>query len=256
MKDNEVKEKLESLSPLAGGVVYGKEEAWDRLQARMEKKPARTIPLLRLSAAAVLLLTAGMGAYYYTHHTTAPQAIPDSYVGTTATPGSTDTEQARTMVIPPEQAPGQAPIEIPEVIRCAQTEEPVVEQDAKDSIATLPAVAANVPTVTSPAPPAATQPIKKMRVVHINELGKAEEETPAYVYNGPSLDINKMKVVSLNDVQRQEHMRKQEDEIMTIVRINRPHGGFLNLTNTNGWGETSQRTIAQNPLSIRLNRNN
>jgi len=61
MKKNEgdkiVQEKIGSLSPLSGGIVFGKEEAWEKLQARMERKPARRMPLKYwLAAAAVLLL--------------------------------------------------------------------------------------------------------------------------------------------------------------------------------------------------------
>lgn len=259
MKDHEVKEKMESLSPLAGGVVFGKEEAWEKLQAQLEKKPVRKIPLLRLSAAAILLLGLSIGTYRFlqrpeTEHTV---ALPNSVV-----PIQQTTEQP--VVTTPEP---QVSLSVtPETVRILNTLKPVKKEESQpiienNEVEPGPATLAIITPVPQPVvvdePAKKTVPINKMRVVHINDVGKPEEETePTYVYNGPALDIAKMKVVSLNDVQREESLRKQEEEIITMIRINRPHGGFLGFTNTVGWGNISQRTYAQNPLSIRLNRNN
>src|SRR6185437_14862572 len=65
--DKMISEKLDGLDTLSGGIVFGKEEAWDKLQARLEKKPVRIIPLRTwLAAAAVLLLMMGtVGFYFY-----------------------------------------------------------------------------------------------------------------------------------------------------------------------------------------------
>jgi hypothetical protein len=94
-----------------------------------------------------------------------------------------------------------------------------------------------------------------MRVVHINNLGKpiTDDERPAYVYNGPKLDISKMKTVSINDVQRYEMMYQQEEEMTRMVRISRSHGdGFLTLSNPFGRNYSLYSTST---FSIRLNRN-
>jgi hypothetical protein len=54
MNDKQIQDKLEGLNALEGGIVYAKEEAWDKLQSRMDK-PAKKIWILpaRLAAAAV-----------------------------------------------------------------------------------------------------------------------------------------------------------------------------------------------------------
>lgn len=254
MKDHEVKEKLESLSPLAGGVVFGKEEAWDKLQARLEKKPARKIPIIRLSVAAILLLGIGIGTYNYLHQ---PVAIDLNEQLTTVAPAPPNLEP---VVIE------QPPVSITaETVRVVSTITPVRKEilPTKETKVIEQEPVHIAPIMPDPQPVAVNEPekpkvsLKTMRVVHINDIGKPEDETvSAYVYNGPALDISKMKVVSLNDVQREESLRKQEEEIITMIRINRPHGGFLGFTNTVGWGNNAQRTYAQNPLSIRLNRNN
>jgi len=65
MSDKDIREKMESLTPLSGGIVFGKEEAWDKLQARIERKPARRILLsYRMAAAAALLLFVSLLAMY------------------------------------------------------------------------------------------------------------------------------------------------------------------------------------------------
>ncbi|MCF8449751.1 MAG: hypothetical protein K9G49_07765 [Taibaiella sp.] len=262
MKDKEVKEKLESLSTLSGGIVYGKEEAWEKLQARMDNPAAKKIAInYRLAAAAVLLLCVSIIGFYF--------LAPEKQVAVIQplTPSVIqDTQDTETMAVavPVTAAP------------TTTMETPIVQQNDK-SIAhkkqELPQTRYVVkvePTVVVPEPLAAATPIisnippkpvspavKKMRVVHINDLGKATEvEDAAIAYSGPSLDISKMKVVSIYDVQRQENLRKQEEEIITIVRINRPHGNMFTFPNPFSRSNQYERPVAQSPFSIRLNRNN
>lgn len=255
MKDYEVKERLESLSPLAGGVVFGKEEAWDKLQARMEKKPASKIPMLHLSAAAILLLGIGISTYKYLQAPTV-----ENMTGIPATSTTPQTTGEQTVINTPET---QTPLSVsPETVRMIKTTIPVrnnktlpVIEKSETEVATTNVTTAPLPTVVNE--PVKPTPVHKMRVVHINDIGKTEEETqPVYVYNGPALDISKMKVVSLNDVQREESMRKQEEEIITMIRINRPHGSFFGFTNAVSFGGAISPLNNKNPLSIRLNRNN
>jgi len=259
MKDNEVKEKLESLSPLAGGVVFGKEEAWEKLQARLEKKPARKIPLLRLSAAAILLLGVSIGTYRLLQKPETEQtvALPNTVV-----PLQRATEQ--TVATKPEP---QVPLNVtPETLRIINTINPkkkeelvpvIQKNDVEPGPTTVPIITPAPQPVVVNETVKQTVPINKMRVVHINEAGKPEEEAETtYVYNGPSLDIAKMKVVSLNDVQREERLRKQEEAVVTMIRINRPHSSFFGFTNAVSYSGTTSPLDNKNPLSIRLNRNN
>jgi len=62
---NIIREKLGSLDPLSVGVVFGKEQAWDKLQARLDKKPSLTPHGHRWAAvAAMLLLTVSVVGYF------------------------------------------------------------------------------------------------------------------------------------------------------------------------------------------------
>ena len=62
MKTNEgdklVTNKMASLDTLSGGIVFGKEEAWEKLQARMDGKPAHRIAWKYVLALAAILLVA------------------------------------------------------------------------------------------------------------------------------------------------------------------------------------------------------
>jgi hypothetical protein len=251
MNDKQIQDKLEGLNALEGGIVYAKEEAWDKLQSRMDK-PAKKIWFLpyRIAAAALLLVVASAGGFYYYTATTAdikiavnPQYVPDT-VGMeipvakieVATPDvklqtTTTTTYLRKYDTPQIHITAKSP----DIITIQPTPEP-------ETIALAD---------TTKLPPA----IPKMRVEHINNLGKpiTDDERPAYVYNGPKLDISKMKVVSINDVQRYEMMYQQEEEMTRMVRISRSHGdGFLTLSNPFGRNYSLYSTST---FSIRLNRN-
>lgn len=263
MKDKEVKEKLESLSTLSGGIVYGKEEAWEKLQARMDKPAAKRITInYRLAAAAVLLLCVSIIGLYF--------LVPEKQVAVIQplTPSVVqDTQDTETMAVAVQAT--AAPITTIETSPAQQNDKSIAHKKQESpqtryvvkeeqAIVIPEPVAAPKPTsIVSNIPPKPVSPaVKKMRVVHINDLGKATEvEDAAIAYSGPSLDISKMKVVSINDVQRQENMRKQEEEIATIVRINRPHGNMFTFPNPFSRSNQYERPVAHSPLSIRLNRN-
>ena len=67
MKNNDkvIQEKMRSLDTLSSGIVYGKEDAWGKLQARMDRKPARNIRTQYWVAAAVLLVLVIVIPIYY-----------------------------------------------------------------------------------------------------------------------------------------------------------------------------------------------
>ncbi len=252
MKDGQIKEKLESLTPLSGGIVFGKEEAWDRLQARLDARPPRTIPVWwRLSAAAALL--AGLFLvvrYYYTfpdspqlavqHTAPVPPVPPPSVV-----PVMQDTviEEAPAVVrhytvpVSRETLSVSYPVQVP----------PSVPDTSSDTVSAVVAVAP--PPVPAPVLP------HKMRVVHINDLNRQKATMPdEFVYTGPALDISKMKVVSLYDVQREEEARRREMEMMTLVRLSRPHS-VLGFSATLSRSAQYNAPLTSNLFSIRLNRN-
>ncbi len=129
-------------------------------------------------------------------------------------------------------------------------EEKTIVQPAPQETIAQPVVAIITPPPTKPS-------IKKMRVVHINELGNYEEEpTNAVAYSAPSLDIRKMKVVSIYDVQNEAPMWQAEQDMPVIVRINRPQISGFTLPYSFNSGNPYSQSFAQNKLTIRLNRNN
>ncbi len=254
MNDKQIQDKLEGLNALEGGIVYAKEEAWEKLQTRMDKpaKKAWVLPA-RMAAAAVLLLMACAGGYYYLTNTT------DKKI-TAAQPSTPDTLVA----VEPATTPEIQPTEITQPINSTKVDKrkydtPLIKIATKTpEIITIqpnpqpqPETIATVDTQAIPEPTTAP----KMRVVHINNLGKpiTDDERPAYVYDGPKLDISKMKIVSINDVQRYEMMYQRQEDMIRMVRISRAYGDRF-FTLSNPFGRTNS-LYPTSTFSIRLNRN-
>jgi hypothetical protein len=237
MKDAEVKDKLENLSALSGGLVFAREEAWEKLQTRLDKPAKKVImPWYKLAATAAVLLLA-LGIYIYTHPATAP--VTNNMA--TATPQ--ENREAPPAPAAPQNA-YQAPATA-ETIRISLPKPKTVpgptytiDETNRDCIVQMEYPEQPVAQITQP-------PTKKMRLVHINELGNEEENTPA-------LDISKMKIVSIYDVQHQEQMRRQEEEILALERLNRPHSFFVAAS----LSRHRNTSLSANLFSIQLNRKN
>lgn len=254
MKDEQVKQRLESVDALTSGIVYGKEEAWERLQARLDAPVARVIPWRRYALAATLLLCACTVVLFLYFGERPEEKLADTpVIAPTKQEEPRETKAADTT---PQQQPVQhiASYETKKrkYIVWKKPPQMVREEDRPP----LPPEQEVVIAVVSPEPPPAAPPVRKMRVVHLNDLDNSAEPANAWIYSGPALDLNKMKVVSINDVQRVEQMRKQEEEVMTIARLNRPHN-ILDIANRftrPHMGDTDP--LSYNPLSLRLNRKN
>lgn len=249
MNDKQIKEQIERLDALSGGIVYGREEAWDKLQARLDHKPRKVLLWRSIAAAAVLLLCIATYLYVKPEEKTA-QTHPLAQPGSFGTESMVVTVPETPIVTPEPKVPtnhtaSHQPKIKPETIQAIQeTNQPITPEDTTAPKGDIAANGSALPQVI---------PVKPMRVVHINDLGKQETSIPAVAYSGPSLDISKMKVVSLYDLQHEELIRRQEEELITIVRINRPHGILFGIPNYRGRYYSAS---AQNPLSLRLNRNN
>ena len=62
MEDINLRKQLTSVDPLSAGVVFGKEDAWDKLQVRLDAKPKRRVlPIIWWAAAAFLVLGIWIG---------------------------------------------------------------------------------------------------------------------------------------------------------------------------------------------------
>lgn len=246
MKDAEVKEKLEQMSALSGGMVFGKEEAWEKLQARLDK-PAKKVamPWYKLAVAAAVILLLSLGIYVYIQPATAPTA---NTIVKVAPKAQIVPAPASTVAVQEPTPPETIRISLPKP-KAAPAPTYATEETKRDCIVPLEYPEKPVIPLTPP-------PAKKMRIVHINDIGNTEE-TPveAITYNGPALDISKMKVVSIYDVQQEQQLQRQAEEIMAIARLNRPHNLFFGNNALTRRG-SSNAPFASNLFSIQLNRKN
>ena len=211
---------MEKLDTLAGGVVFGKEEAWNKLQACMDKKPAKQIPLrYTVAVAAILLLfVCIMTVYYYPR----PQLAKN--------------DAEKTITIQPAESLAIAP-------KTPSEEQQIItgheEGDQKQMVAVsrqslkkhegaklVTSIQVSVAPISQPAietkePQIVTTtnipaPTRAMAVVHINDI---ENELRPRTVNGAVAetdpDLRKMPVLHINDVV------KEDLEIKMIFRENR-----------------------------------
>lgn len=223
MNNNEEKvlrEKMDRLDTLAGGIVYGKEEAWDKLQARMDRKPAKRV-LLRywMAAAAVLLLMITIMVGY--------NRQDNDVAGNMKTETTKPIEVARITPTAPMQAQKQPGIIVgnqdlrmkvsnakgynkTNVQAAPGIPEQVVEPATvvNENLEAFMAANKHLPEVSTAQP---------MKVVHINDLehGSAEQTNTTIVANTPVYVLSKLPVVHINEVEREAQDVKQ------ILRENR-----------------------------------
>jgi predicted ribosomally synthesized peptide with SipW-like signal peptide len=235
--DKLVKDKVQSLDTLSGGIVYGKEEAWEKLQARMDRKPAKKIAIRYwLAAAAVLLLFAGATtAYFYPAKQVTNIAVKEQ-IKAPINNKITLQQPATNIIAPPEKMAvhtiassvnkvSRKPktiikptTEQPEIIAIQNTETALTE-NKKEVVAVN-----NTPPVTPILQP--------MKVVHINDIenGRALQTKPQPINAGPSVVINKLPVVHINDVER-ESVEGKAKTILHENRMSYEHIPFYNSSN-------------------------
>jgi hypothetical protein len=215
-----VRNKMEALDTLSGGIVYGKEEAWEKLQQRMERKPAMRIAIKPLVAAAAVLLLLVTTFIVYQHpakettkatvRNSAPVVIvPTQPVELQPVDEAKSTVTRRgvpALVKHPERAisivdDGSRPV-------VAETKKPM--PTGNDALL----FTANVP----PTPVAVPVTPRKMRVVHINELNKEDEAQDMHqevVVNNSAIDVSKLPRVHINEVIHEEY------EVQRLLQENR-----------------------------------
>lgn len=220
--EEQVKQKLDGLEALDAGIVYGKEDAWDKLQQRMDK-PARTIPLLtwkRVAVAAILLIVCTVG-YWLANignevknevvHASTPSIIPPAgeSVGVmdSSTPATSETPTIAVSTMHPARSRNKKPVRLPSV---PQIPKPIAAEEYVKA-----PEAERIDKI-----PEKPQP---MRVVHINELNKQEQPQPIAVKETPQFPHVqfKMKVVHINElyapVRQEDYMREAEQN--TVIRM-------------------------------------
>jgi len=219
--DTRIRDKIESLQPLSCGIVYGKEEAWDKLQSRMEQKPDKKIAVRYwLAAAAILLLFVCVIAVY--NHP-AKEVV------------SSKNEQLNMPTNNVEIAKSQMPgdVQQPEIMREQKTSAvvqkdsthvtsvlaknkkteqsiiiitPSVEVLTKDNKVENKMAVTNAPAPIAPA-------TRQMKTIHINELyngGKEEQVTDEVAANAEKrIDLNKLPIVHINEVIHEEYEERK-----------------------------------------------
>jgi hypothetical protein len=228
--DKLVKEKIASVDTLSGGIVFGKEEAWEKLQARMDKKPAKVVSLrFWLAAAAVLLLFGGLLTIYLNP---AKQEVGMATNAKEKTPVKSIISarpEVPEVVVQPQPVtvhtsrPGNsrhAPNRKTHIVTSEETLQPaaIVVNSLQMTPAENPKeeIAANN---TAPVTPV----VKTMKVVYINDVenGSVQQNSEASVASPSSIVLSKLPVVHINDVER------EAVEVKKILRENRMSFGHF-----------------------------
>ena len=228
-EDVAIRGKIDGLNPLSGGIVFGKEAAWEKLQVKMELKQERKIPLkLAVAIAACLILFFALGSAYFYYssghfvHDAGEQSasitkpvLPMSSISPSLTTTS-ETTQVKLAINAKEEINGR------EIVRTEQQLQNVVP------VPQLPLPinieAADTATLITNEPPAlaVAQP---MKVLHVNDLerGKPAGDSgmPIAANATHPAEIGRMPVVHINNVLR------EEQEILTIRRENRMSVGRI-----------------------------
>lgn len=218
MNDKQLQEQLNSLSSLSGGIVFGKEEAWDKLQARMDKKATPKIPLgYWMAAAAVLLVVVCIAPFYFSDNKEVSRNDKEAVApAITNEPVMQQQDAAPVATTTPRETfiPKQRPRTVHLEDNVPATNAPITTEAVITEIPLVDNVAVNnspdpIPNMIAPA----------MRVVHINDIEKNRlpetVNTTNLAQKDAPDDLHKMPVHYINDVLQEEH------EIKLLLRENR-----------------------------------
>jgi len=212
-EDKVLMEKLGSLDTLSGGIVYGKEEAWEKLQGRLDAKPAKRIVLKYGMAAALLVWIGVTGIYFYSrkenretqitlstpiHPPVMPMAaIPQPETTTVHTSVTSNYKRKQKQNVERNVGPVMwhtSPVADPQL--------------AVENNITQPPIAVTHPSPVKPG----------MKVVHVNDLNREDEQQNIQqdiAVNTAAVDISKLPKVHINDVIHEEY------EVEKLLRENR-----------------------------------
>jgi hypothetical protein len=249
--DKLLQERMDKLDTLSAGIVYGKEDAWSKLQQRMEQKPAKKIALhYRLAAALLLLFAVAAGLYYYPAHHVIVNGTPQKKIMI-----SPHSEK----VLPP---PAVVRIQTGSISRkykgtfekriailqdkaAAVIQETPAEVTQMRSEADSEKATENLSVSVMPAQP-------RMRVMHINDLDRNEEApTLALTANNTPADMANLAVVHINDMtDTRQGIRAFLKKESFAVNVH-----FLNpfVDHSNSIGVHTPGYIPNNPLKFRIN---
>ncbi len=214
-KDNKtLRDELSSLDTLSGGIVYGKEEAWEKLQARLDAKPAKSITLKYALAAAIILLLSFTSLFIYFSHNTQTEQNNTAKISSSI-PTSVAQPTNQKPVTQPETAPIYTSVNTVERRKKINIAHPV-SQPLPVQVAPAEPSKENVLENKTALQPSPAPPVQKpMRIVHLNELNREPEQTDNGIVYGQSVDVSTLPKVHIND------MIHEENEIQKILQENR-----------------------------------
>ncbi len=212
---------LDELTVLPGEAAIDKEAAWNRLQVRLQKKPRRksVVPYWAAAAATLLFVMAVWWMHGKQPHgrlTDGKQLPPPATRATVPVPAP---EQQAMVAVPQgvQKKSLNAPVRTKSGLRTAGAVPPPAAVIVKQDLPDLPSPAVTLPTQ----PSADTQhalavlPVqKKLRIVHLNELGVAPAETPlARTAGAPYLQA---KLSNTEDLSKFFITRNTSDDILKV----------------------------------------
>ncbi len=206
---DELRKKIDGLDTLSGGIVYGKEEAWEKLQQRIERKPAMRIAIKPIAAAAAMLLLLVIAAGIYltsaSHDNSTITQSNNTVVNTPATQPTTQPVDELTSPVVIEKATGNSERYKTE-LSVAKDDPKQIETETQQAPPTDEARLTTAPNVV-PVAIAATAVPKKMRVVHINDLNREQDtnDEPQEVAANNIIDISKLPMVHISEVVHEEY---------------------------------------------------
>jgi len=203
-----IAQKLDGLDTLSAGIVYGKEDAWDKLQGRIEQKPGRKLAWRWMAAAAILLLLVCISLLYNTPQEQAIANVQPTKEQEPMKQSAPAVAKKPIQTVRSEMLPAVRNRETPKV--ALQTTQPVVQPQVApktDEIANEPTAA--LPKENEPAPPVAV--IKQpMKIYHVSDLerGAAPTQQPAVAATGENMDLQSLPTLHINDVIHQDEVLK------------------------------------------------
>lgn len=252
MKQNDVvlKEKLNSLDTLSSGIVFGKEEAWDKLQARMDK-PARVITFKFWMAAAAILLLFVTIFLAFNNNTPVNEVVKNNTPQRSTPPDNTVSAPVEQPAIITEKntpAITHKAIKHTTISKETQTTQPEETQIVQAPVIETPVVENVVPAATAPVVSVSKIPTK---VVHINDMVN-DAGTATTAATNTSFKIVPGQVVHLNDITDHQvrvnnYLRQQKDFMVSIPLLNAV-SDYSNTTPSNNSNYTRS-----NLLKFRIN---
>jgi hypothetical protein len=206
-EDELISEKMKALDALSVGIVFGKEEAWNKLQARLEDRPVKKLIFFkyRMAAAAVfLLMVCGVAGYHYSGKDIVRIDLPFQ-VKTLVNNQVLD--QQITRIVQPEKTVTHRTTPFINSIKNSLALPPAKEETLvrNDTASSMPGdtITGAIAVALVPANP----PSNAMKVVHINELENPVTEqgaTAMAINTVERINFSSMHVFYINDVEKEE----------------------------------------------------